>query len=439
MLQLYEDNVDDPLSPSSDMEEDIECEDISYNDLKRRMWKDRMRLQHLKAIQKEGSSSSTNDNEDDNDQFVDMNVKQEQSRKKKLARAQDAILKYMMKIMEVCKGQGFVYGIVPEKGKPMSGSSDSLREWWKEKVFFDKSAPDAIAEFFPKMIDSKGNLDTKSCIHLLQDIQDTTLGSLLSALIQHCAPPQRKFPLDKGLPPPWWPTGKELWWGQQGLAIEQGPPPYRKPHDLKKAWKITVLAAVIKHMAPHHSSKMRRLVNQSKSLQDKMTAKETATWSRVVDKEEALLEHIQKALTISDQQDDDEQGLDILDDSSLGLGNCMKRKKVLELEDGQNSNKNQELIASEDQNKHNQRLSDWMNLDLHERNTECYIPSTNEGVVLENFENFWNENEVDQLRMDPAAFHARNEVDVTPKPQYMMNDGTSIWDLVYADEDDDMM
>ncbi|KAJ1394333.1 Ethylene insensitive 3 [Sesbania bispinosa] len=58
---------------------------------------------------------------------------QEQARRKKMSRAQDGILKYMLKMMEVCKAQGFVYGIIPEKGKPVTGASDNLREWWKDK------------------------------------------------------------------------------------------------------------------------------------------------------------------------------------------------------------------------------------------------------------------------------------------------------------------
>ncbi|CAM8958011.1 unnamed protein product [Rhodiola kirilowii] len=48
------------------------------------------------------------------------------------------------------------------------------------------------------------------------------------------------------------------WWPQLGLPKDQGPPPYKKPHDLKKAWK------------------------------DKMTAKESATWLAIINQEEAL-------------------------------------------------------------------------------------------------------------------------------------------------------
>nr|XP_025679341.1 ETHYLENE INSENSITIVE 3-like 5 protein [Arachis hypogaea] len=248
------------------------------------MWKDRILLQKMKE--------KLNMDESENKE-----AKQEASRKKKMSRAQDSVLKYMVKIMEVCKARGFVYGIVPEKGKPVTGSSDSLRQWWKEDIRFDQNAPTAIAKYIPLL--EKGELDESSSIHLLQDLQDKTLGSLLSSLMQHCVPPQRRYPLDKGVAPPWWPNGSEAWWGEQGLLTqEHGPPPYKKPHDLKKAWKVLVLASVIKHMSPD-LEKLRRLVTQSKTLQDKMTAKDSATWSKVVNKEEALLRLTNKCLKIS--------------------------------------------------------------------------------------------------------------------------------------------
>lgn len=215
---------------------------------------------------------------------------QEQARRKKMSRAQDGILKYMLKMMEVCNAQGFVYGIIPEKGKPVTGASDNLRAWWKEKVRFDRNGPAAIAKY---QADNQipGRVEDSSVIvstpHTLQELQDTTLGSLLSALMQHCDPPQRRFPLEKGVAPPWWPSGKEEWWGQLGLPNDQVPPPYKKPHDLKKAWKVGVLTAVIKHISPD-IAKIRKLVRQSKCLQDKMTAKESATWLAIINQEEAL-------------------------------------------------------------------------------------------------------------------------------------------------------
>ncbi|RDX58432.1 Protein ETHYLENE INSENSITIVE 3, partial [Mucuna pruriens] len=262
------------------VEEDYSDEEIDVDELERRMWKDKMRLKRLReqSRAKDGTDAAK------------QRQSQEQARRKKMSRAQDGILKYMLKMMEVCKAQGFVYGIVPEKGKPVTGASDNLREWWKDKVRFDRNGPAAIAKYqadnaVPGKNDGAGSIGPTP--HTLQELQDTTLGSLLSALMQHCDPPQRRFPLEKGVPPPWWPTGNEEWWPQIGLPKDQGHPPYKKPHDLKKAWKVGVLTAVIKHMSPD-IAKIRKLVRQSKCLQDKMTAKESATWLAIINQEEAL-------------------------------------------------------------------------------------------------------------------------------------------------------
>ncbi|XP_047329633.1 putative ETHYLENE INSENSITIVE 3-like 4 protein [Impatiens glandulifera] len=255
-VALTEENEDISEDGDGDGYEDDE---LNYDDLKQRMRKDQRRLQKMEneqeMIRVHGGPKPTD-------------LWQERSRRKKLGRAQNTILNHMTKIMEVCKGKGFVYGIVPEKGKPMTGCSDSLRQWWKEKVRFDINAPAAISDFLPIIDLIENSDDPISCIHLLQELQDTTLGSLISALMQHCYPPQRTFPLDKGLSPPWWPNGLEIWWGEQGnIAHKQGPPPYKKPHDLKKAWKVSVLAAIIKHMCPGFN-RMRNLVVQSKCLQE---------------------------------------------------------------------------------------------------------------------------------------------------------------------------
>ncbi|XVF58942.1 hypothetical protein PTKIN_Ptkin07bG0106900 [Pterospermum kingtungense] len=320
MVEFYSEV--EPPSPSNEvLEADIEGkeeEEISYDELKKRMWEDRLRMQKMKEKREKEEPDQSE-------------AKQEASRRKKMSRAQDSILKYMVKIMEVCKAQGFVYGIVPEKGKPVTGSSDSLRKWWKEKVRFDKNAPVEVDELLPAIIDQQGELDPVSCMHLLQELQDTTLGSLLSALMQHCVPPQRRFPLERGLAPPWWPTGKEFWWGEQGVAQEHGPPPYRKPHDLKKAWKISVLAAVIKHLGPNFL-RVRRLVTQSKCLQDKMTAKETSTWSIVLNHEEALSKLTKQCLKISPENDDGDEEDDTSGQGKKIASSGEKRKCVFEPE-----------------------------------------------------------------------------------------------------------
>ncbi|KAE8655455.1 Protein ETHYLENE INSENSITIVE 3 [Hibiscus syriacus] len=266
------------------VEDDFSDEEVDVDELEKRLWRDKMRLKRLKEQQK-------------GKEVIDIakqRQSQEQARRKKMSRAQDGILKYMLKMMKVCKAQGFVYGIIPEKGKPVTGASDNLREWWKDKVRFDRNGPAAIAKYqadnsFPGKND--GCNSTGPIPHTLQELQDTTLGSLLSALMQHCDPPQRRFPLEKGVPPPWWPTGNEEWWPQLELPKDQVPPPYKKPHDLKKAWKVGVLTAVIKHMSPD-IAKIRKLVRQSKCLQDKMTAKESATWLAIINKEEALLREL---------------------------------------------------------------------------------------------------------------------------------------------------
>ncbi|KAF5791036.1 putative transcription factor EIL family [Helianthus annuus] len=255
-------------------------DDVDIDELERRMWRDKMRLRRLKEQLKYKEGTCDNGKPKQS---------QEQARRKKMSRAQDGILKYMLKMMEVCKAQGFVYGIIPEKGKPVSGASDNLREWWKEKVRFDRNGPAAISKYCAdhSVVGEHESLTPVSTPHTLQELQDTTLGSLLSALMQHCDPPQRRFPLEKGVAPPWWPSGDEDWWVESGMPREQGPPPYKKPHDLKKAWKVNVLTAVIKHMSPN-IDKIRKLVRQSKCLQDKMTAKESATWLAVINQEEAL-------------------------------------------------------------------------------------------------------------------------------------------------------
>ncbi|CAN4091747.1 unnamed protein product [Withania somnifera] len=257
-----------PIEPEPLMDDDYSDEEIDVDELERRMWRDKMKLKRLKEMSKgkEGVDA------------VKQRQSQEQARRKKMSRAQDGILKYMLKMMEVCKAQGFVYGIIPEKGKPVTGASDNLGEWWKDKVRFDRNGPAAITKYqADNAIPGKneGSNPIGPTPHILQELQDTTLGSLL------------RFPLEKGVSPPWWPNGQEDWWPQLGLPNDQGPPPYKKPHDLKKAWKVGVLTAVIKHMSPD-IAKIRKLVRQSKCLQDKMTAKESATWLAIINQEEVL-------------------------------------------------------------------------------------------------------------------------------------------------------
>ncbi|KAF5815581.1 putative transcription factor EIL family [Helianthus annuus] len=101
---------------------------MDVDELERRMRRDRMLLRWLKDQSKGKDVDNTKQRQS-----------QEQARRKKMSCAQDGILKYMLKMMEVCKAQGFVYGIIPENWKPVSGASDNLRAWWKEKYLaFDR-------------------------------------------------------------------------------------------------------------------------------------------------------------------------------------------------------------------------------------------------------------------------------------------------------------
>ncbi|CAK9259187.1 unnamed protein product [Sphagnum jensenii] len=78
--------------------------------MEKRMWRDRLRLKRNKEQQKQKEINERPKHK----------KSQEQARRKKMSRAQDGILKYMHKMMEVCKAQGFMYDIIPDKGKPQS-------------------------------------------------------------------------------------------------------------------------------------------------------------------------------------------------------------------------------------------------------------------------------------------------------------------------------
>ncbi|XP_018460141.2 ETHYLENE INSENSITIVE 3-like 3 protein [Raphanus sativus] len=299
-------NEPDDLASDNAAEIDVSDEDIDAEDLERRMLKDRVRLKRIKEQTKTRSQTKETPKKIS-----------DQAQRKKMSRAQDGILKYMLKLMEVCKVRGFVYGIIPEKGKPVSGSSDNIRAWWKEKVRFDKNGPAAIAKHEEERLALSGEPDRNR--NSLQDLQDATLGSLLSSLMQHCDPPQRKYPLERGVAPPWWPTGEEEWWVKLGLGKSQSPPPYRKPHDLKKMWKVGVLTAVINHMLPD-VAKIKRHVRQSKCLQDKMTAKESAIWLAVLNQEESLIQQ---------HSSDDNGTSNVTEIPRRGDNNAERRKTVV--------------------------------------------------------------------------------------------------------------
>ncbi|CAN6275893.1 unnamed protein product [Urochloa humidicola] len=349
-------------------------ESIEIADLKKRMWKDQLLLMKLEGRSggrdrphhpdagHQQHQQQPGGGDDHHSSSAQQATTKEQAetpearyRRKAMLRAQDGVIRHMLKMMEACNARGFVYGVVDESGVPVSGSSDSLRGWWKDDVGFDRAGPLALFSAAQHLAGGggerpPGSPSAASLLHGLHDIQDSTLGSLLSALIQHCEPPQRSFPLDRGLAPPWWPTGREPWWGSQGEAqAHQGPPPCRKPHDLKKAWKISLLSAVIKHLSPRFDQ-MRKLVWQSKRLQHKMSARDAETWARVITREEALDRRAHRAglqITPLDEEDDDGGPEDAGgDESPLAAAHHVdKRKRQGTDDDGDGEHEDKGAVA----------------------------------------------------------------------------------------------
>lgn len=93
---------------------------------------------------------------------------------------QRRILQQVLMINEQCKIKGYVYGIVTENNKSVTGASDSLRAWWKEQAMFDKAAPAQVDLYYrenslPSNVaqDSEG----KSTTEFLVALSDPTLGS----------------------------------------------------------------------------------------------------------------------------------------------------------------------------------------------------------------------------------------------------------------------
>ncbi|RZC90904.1 hypothetical protein C5167_028735 [Papaver somniferum] len=157
------------VEPLASVEEDLGSEEeIDVVEVERRM---RVYSSLLKRMQKENIT-----------RVRVPNIKRDQTRtkkrvrrrRKKLQTTQDGILRGMLHMMEVCKAQGFAYGIILENGKSATGASDNLRGWWKEKVGFSRNAPIVIEQY-----------------------KDTTLRYILSTLIQGCNPAQRKFPIER--------------------------------------------------------------------------------------------------------------------------------------------------------------------------------------------------------------------------------------------------
>ncbi|KAG0466250.1 hypothetical protein HPP92_017830 [Vanilla planifolia] len=160
------------------MKNDVSDEEIEEEELARRMWR-------IKSIKKGIRSQKI--------------AAQEASQKSKAKQPSDQALR------KKCPGLKMEFWHMLKLENRVSGASDNLRAWWKEKVKFDKNGPAAITI---------------------------------------------EVSLKKGIPPPWWPSGNEDWWTNLGLPI--GLILLTKsPMIWKKVLKVGVLTGVIKHMSPN--------------------------------------------------------------------------------------------------------------------------------------------------------------------------------------------
>lgn len=199
-------------------------------------------------------------------------------------KSQTEMFKNMIEMIESDDTQGFVYGIITNNGKIVSEASENLRSWWESTVQFGYRGPQAITKHILDSFTSSPSPLQTAPVNIrekLSEISDPTLSSLISALMQHCNPPQKHRPFEMGVPPPWWPSPNEPWWDELGFSdLDQ--PPYKKPHDLKKVCKVALLTAIIYHLSPN-TDHIRVLVWQSKTLQEKMTSRDNTVWLSVLE------------------------------------------------------------------------------------------------------------------------------------------------------------
>ena len=211
-------------------------------------------------------------------------------------------------------------------------------------------------------------------------------------------------------------------------------------------------------------SRVRRLVNQSKCLQGKMTAKDGAIWSKVVNQEEALSQITKRVLRISSEDDDQdpqytskekrkckfdpEAHVDSSVTSEMGLGfvdkNVRKAHEISECafrtgetssREEENNSKVSELLTKEKTYLDEAQvlsLADWMNVKSEAEAGADFIGGEN----ISGFTNFGDyassleelTKYTDQLDPYQAAFGVSPMLDDIPHDD---NDQevTSVWDF----------
>ncbi|KAG0466237.1 hypothetical protein HPP92_017817 [Vanilla planifolia] len=79
-------------------ENDVSDEEIEEEELARRMWRDKVKLKRIRERQKIAAQEAS--------QKSKAKQPSDQALRKKMSRAQDGILKYMLKLVEVCNARG---------------------------------------------------------------------------------------------------------------------------------------------------------------------------------------------------------------------------------------------------------------------------------------------------------------------------------------------
>jgi hypothetical protein len=94
-----------------------------------------------------------------------------------------------------------------------------------------------------------------------------------------CLPPLQPGQGMAGAPPPWWPTASVDWWVPELVAHLATMPlhtqvPFVPLYRLKKAQKVAVLVAVVKHLTPDFT----RILSEA-SLKAKLSVCENILWN----------------------------------------------------------------------------------------------------------------------------------------------------------------
>uniref|UniRef100_A0A0E0EA21 Ethylene insensitive 3-like DNA-binding domain-containing protein n=1 Tax=Oryza meridionalis TaxID=40149 RepID=A0A0E0EA21_9ORYZ len=127
-------------------------------------------------------------------------------------------------------------------------------------------------------------------------LADHVLECMVKVLMRKCHPPQEVYPLigKSPLRPPWWPTGRELWWPELGAGAVV--PPYRPARFLSKAEKEVAVVAMVKNLVPDFK-RLAMAVRMAPSVTSRITDAEARAWDDGVatEREEYMARHPHRA------------------------------------------------------------------------------------------------------------------------------------------------